>query len=662
MNYKKSSLCLWLIFTLLMITFISGSVIAADKVFEGEELSIYPTLSSFEATTGNKISEFNESPMLKEMVESGDLPPIKERLPEEPVVIKPRQEIGKYGGSIKGASEVEGNTGDLFFANMQYLLKLAPDFKTIIPNIAKDWELTDNYTTLKVALRKGMKWSDGHPFTTEDVKFWYNDILLNEELNPVIPDAFKAGGEVVKLEIVDDYTFKLIYAAPVPFILDNLALESAYLGFFIPPKHYMKQFHIEYNDKANELAEEKGYGQWWELFEYNVNGGNGQQNPDLPVLHGWKLDEIDEFGNKYYVRNPYYWKVDTEGNQLPYIDEQMVEMLGDPEVKRMKVVAGELDIAGIWQSLEDYPLYKENEGENYHALLWDDPRPTLDYGFAFNYTHEDEVLREIFRNIKFKQAMSLAIDRDELNEQLFFGQGENRQPAPIPESRFYEPWQPGYFAEYDPEKANELLDEIGLQWDENNQYRLRPDGKKMSITVQFVARMADGVEIVKDHWEEVGIEVHTRQVTGERLATLKEGNKVDVGIWNPHQGTEFAMRAVGATDFVPPFASIGVGYPWYTWYQTDGEDGEEPPSDIKELYETRDKWLLTEIGSKEYIDLGKKLINSYIENLYVIGTVGLLPYPVNISKKLRNIPGDNGLWFPGWLQWQPYPMEQWYFD
>jgi len=626
-----------------------------------KNVKIYPTLSAYERLTRKRITRFNESPILTELVKQGKLPPIEKRLPKEPVVIEPRNKVGRYGGTLRGASIGPNTTGDIFLSNAQYLFRLAPDFKTVIPNIAKDWKLSSDMKALTIYLREGMRWSDGYPFTTEDVRFWYEDVLLNDKLTPRRPTIFK---DLVKVEIIDKYTFVFYFSLPSPHIVDALAQWDGWNGFPIPPKHYMKQYHIRYNPEADSLAKKMGYDNWWQAFGTLSGNGNGEINPELPVLTPWKLEKIDSYNNKYYIRNPYYWKIDTEGNQLPYIDRVFIRRVENIELKNMLVVNGEVDVSGIWQRLVDYPLFKSNEEKgNYNAMLWPDYRGILDHAFGFNLTHEDPILRKIFNDLRFRKAMSLAINRREMNEALFLGLGKPRQATVPPLCSFYEKWQEEYYTQYDPKEANRLLDSMGLIWDKERKYRLRPDGQVLAITLEGIERLMPGLEMVKKYWEAVGIKVALKEQTESLLTVRKQANKVDVGIWAFETGPDYVLRKTGMSVLLPPFG-VGICYPWSLWYTTDGKSGEEPPETIKRLYKLVEDWKMTIPGSTEYIKLGKEIVSTFVRNLYVIGAVGLVPYPVIISKKLDNTPskpGEDAIWLPGWQQWQPYLMEQWFF-
>jgi len=625
----------------------------------------YSTLAEYEKLTGKRIEKFNEAPMLKVKVAAGELPPVEERLPEEPMVVEPLEKIGEYGGELRSAAlspEFKGQ--DVSTARIQDLFRLSTDLKTVVPNIAKGWDWSDDLKTLTIYLRKGMKWSDGAPFTADDVMFWYEDIILNDKLTPVKPKNLSPGGELVRIRKINDWTVQLKFAAPYPPILNLWTLRTDNHGF--APKHYLKQYHIKYNPKADEIAKKEGYDYWWQCFQFhNLWGWTGQEQQDvnLPTLDPWVLKKIDTAGNKYFERNPYYWKVDTAGNQLPYIDYQARILVQNQEVLNLKVIAGEFDNVAEHLELKNYPLYKRGEKKGgYKVALWKNPKGS-DLLLAFNLTHKDPVLRKIFRDIRFRQAMSLAINREEINNILYFGKAVPRQATTDPGCRFYEDWMGKYYAEYDPQRANKLLDEVGLKWDKKHQYRLRPDGKTIAVTIEYVhgaGPRKEICELVRDYWEKVGIKVATKEDQAALYFQRRLANELDVGTWGFGQSTEFAMY-MDPKGFRPPWRAPSPAIEWYKWLNTNGKSGEEPPDLVKYLWNLCDKFQATLPGSEEYMKLGKEILTINVKNLFVIGTVGIPPWPVIIKDNLRNTP-EMGQWAMEYGLWAPYQADQWFFE
>ncbi|MBZ0296760.1 MAG: hypothetical protein K8L99_29635, partial [Anaerolineae bacterium] len=475
--------------------------------------------------------------------------------------------------------------------------------------------------------------------TTADIMFWYEDIMMNEEL-PSFHSDFMAGGQAPVIEAVDDYTATFTFAQPYPVITALIAVSH----FPMAPRHYLEQFHIKYNENAQAVAEEAGYETWADYFGFMSDGqiGDSQRNPDLPVLKPWTFESEDEFGNRFYQRNPYYWKVDPAGNQLPYVDSQVRLLLSDPEVIKLNIQAGEIDYtsAGFGFDIVDLPVLKAGEEQgDYTTLMW----PIASGGnwkFMFNITTGDDVLREIFNDVRWRQAMSLAINRSEINDTLFFNLGVERQWGPPQNDRFFEDWMLDYYADFDPDQANALLDEMGLEMGPEG-YRLRPDGERLSIVLWNAISQDALVELVAEYWENVGVAVEINPSTREAFAQALLANEVNASVWFASWNDEFKLYQIPIW-YRPPYGldstPIGGGLAWRQWYLTGGEQGEEPPEWQLEQMQLVERFQQTVRGSDEYFELGAQIQKRIIEQLYNIGTVGEAPRIAIRSNQLENFP------------------------
>lgn len=604
---------------------------------------------------------FNEAPMLRELVEAGKLPPVEQRLPEDPLVVEPFDEIGRYGGEIRsGAFGPTSGGFDAEGLRVQNILQIQPDLQTLTPNIVRDIEIAEDFRSVKLYLRRGMKWSDGHPFTADDFMFWYEDILQNDDLTPVKRAVWMPGGELFQMTKHDDYTLELQFAAPYPAI-DIVLAKSDINGRFFQPKHYLQKWHIKYNPEAETLARQEGFDSWWQAFNHHMAWQQDQLDVHQPTIHPWVLKSIDSLGNKYFERNPYYWKVDTAGNQLPYIDRQTRVLVRDAEVRILRLFNGELHVAAENPlPVSDLPLYKENEANgNYRTMLFENTRGA-DAVFALNLTHKDPVLREIFNDIRFRQALSLAIDRQQMNDIFYFGQAAVRQATAPPMTSFYEDWMGDYFAEYDPDRANALLDEMGLGWDRNRQIRLRSDGQPLQIVLETTEEFAPMAELVAEHWSAIGVATTMRQL--ERIFFYERGpaNDRDAATWTFDSVSEFSMRSDSCARFRPTWGQpIDPAPLWQTWFNTGGQSGEEPPQAVKELYALCDEFIVADPDSERYKELGREILKRNVEGLYNIGTV-VAPRVVMISERLGNTPRA-GTFAYDFMFWVPYRGDQWYF-
>ena len=630
--------------------------------------AVYATLADYEQATGNTITSFSEAPMLAAMVAAGELPPVQERLPGEPLVLQPLASIGRYGGNLIGAANYPTyGADDVWSARIQGLLKPSMDLNTVVANAARAWQVSADLSSITIHLRRGMKWSDGHPFTADDILFWYEDYLGNDEINPVKPKMWSPGGELMKVEKLDDLTVRYSFAAPFPgatVLLGAVPRDGTWTTF--APRHYLEQFHIAHNPEANDLAKAAGHDNWFQLLRSHWGLEiQSREDVDLPSIDTWVLEEVDAAGNKYFTRNPYYWKIDTAGNQLPYIDEQTRQLFDSMETIHLQVINGELSYAAFHSVLNNYPLYKSNEAEGgYRVLLWNSLRGA-EQTFYWNQTSKDPVLREIFNDIRFRQATSLAINRAEINDSLFFGRAVPRQATVNPGNELFEPWMADHYAEYDPDRANELLDEMGLEWDANREYRLRPDGKR--IAVVFPYRELEGPkqrinELAQEYWKAIGIDVTLKQVSSSLFWEMVNANEVELGGKHLDMNTVNGLYSCTFCRFRPSWG-VSNGRPWQSWYNTDGAQGEEPPPDVKELFELSDRWLTMPPDTDEWRALGKELMKKNVEGMYQIGTVGMGPQPVLVAANLHNIPDEGSWWYDWFAVWfAGYHADQWYFS
>lgn len=612
-------------------------------------------------------ASYQEAPMLTEQVEAGELPPVAERLPEDPYVVTPIEEVGRYGGTARvGAVGSSQDIGDdmVMTSVFNSLMQPHPETGELELHFAREIEVSDDFSTYTVHFRRGVKWSDGVPFTTEDVMFWYEDVLQNEDLTPSIGQLWQAGegDELAEVEALDEYTLRISYAAPKPFFRQNMVHDS---GWWFHPKHYLSQFHPNYAD-ADELARmtrEAGFDHWFQLFgDRNVRWATLSFNPDLPTLGSYRLVEINS-ERRVYERNPYYWKVDTEGNQLPYIDRIETQLVGDRELLNGRVIAGELDYAGMQTDVRNMPLYLRNQEQGgYRVLLWDKGNSS-DVIYQVNQTHRDPGLRQIFQDVRFRRALSLAINREEIAQEVYFGRAQPTQYTVLPISRFYREEYEQAYTEYDLEAAKALLDEMGLETNGEGR-RLRPDnGQPIAFTIEFLdieTPKTPNVELVTEYWNELGLSVTARQVSGELQAQRAPANLMDATVWHGDKATDILFPI--SPQFFVPFATgweMSWGNGWVHWFGSDGEEGMEPPAHVKELHGWWEDILRS--GSQEEIDrLADNILASQAENLWVIGTVGRTPHPVIATNSLRNVP-ETGYWVWDMLWSSAWSPEQMFF-
>ena len=625
----------------------------------------YNSPIEYQRATGKKIAKYNEAPKLTELVKSGQLPSVEKRLPKDPIVIVSVEEVGQYGGKARALGGIDSYGDAEAFVGWEGILRVTPDNK-IIPNIAKSWKFTDSGKTLYIYLREGIKWSDGVPFTADDIMFWWEDVTLNNELTPVKPEWWTVKGKLMRMEKVNDYTIKMMFDSPYAVAVMHLAHSYGTEGRFYLPKHYLKKYHPKYTPMEDimAVAKKEGFNSWVKLFQKHgdfYSGCGGKVDVGAPTLRPFRVAKrgLDFLSAE---RNPYYWKVDTAGNQLPYIDEVFVTTVSNPEVANMKIISGEIDIAQQNTSMDNYTLYMENsDNGGYRVLLWQSQLGS-DVCYQVNLTYqEDPVIREIFRDLRFRKALSLAINRDEINQFLYHGMGVPRQTTVVPYSPYYEESFAKAYIEYNPKEANRLLDEMGLKRGPDG-YRLRPDGKRLELVLEFSEGETPKrrtTEIVHRYWDAIGIKIVVKEEAGSLVETRILANQIQIGLWH---GDRCAFLFPVVPYYWVPIRFKGECSwcpAWAQWYTSGGKAGEEPPKEIKRLLTLYER-MQEVMSEKERIRLGKEILKSNAENLWTIGTVGLVPHPVIAKNNLRNVP-EKGYW--GWdlMRINAYHPEQFFF-
>lgn len=609
-------------------------------------------LSSIPAT-------LTEAPALAELVKAGKLPPLKERLPEEPVVL---DRTGKYGGVMRSV----GNSKDLFpWVPVKYgggmhgtPLRLAPDLATWVPNVLRTVEMSPDFKTLTAHMRKGIKWSDGHPHTADDWKFWYDHVLTDDDVHSAllgpIRQYFSVGGRLMAFEKVDDVTFKLQFAGPFPsFPLVHFAHVFGFSHDNALPAHYLKQFHAKYNDKAAEQAKEAGFESWATWF---VSKKEPDQNPEVPRLGAYIVDQV---GPQIvtYKRNPYYWMVDADGKQLPYLDGLQMERVDDLGAIEAKGVAGNYDFVSLGLSVKNFKTYKDSEARGgFKVYTWKSGKGA-EMLFNFNMNYPDEAWQKVFRDVRFRRAMSVALNREEMNEVIYFGMGTPSQLTAHQTSRAYKPEYAKAWAQHDPDLANKLLEEIGLKMDPSTKLRALPDGRPMQITfdwnnTQNVALM----EMASEYWRNIGVQVDAKPVLRPVIRPKVYANQMMMSAWGGDEVID-TLLVRRPKWFAPIYGDESTWAPlWARWYVTKGQEGEEPIPEVKQLYEWFDKYAETD--DVQYVD---KLLASQAENIWTIGTVADAPVPLLFNKDMKNVPEVDYWVWDALDGFESYP-EAWYFD
>jgi len=592
--------------------------------------------------------KYKESPALAELVKAGKLPPVDQRLPQNPLVVPVVEKSGEYGGVWRRAFLGPADSNNYVRVVFDALFRFSPDGAKIEPKIAEAAEPSADYKVWTIKLRKGSKWSDGQPFGADDILFWYNDVLLNKELTPTLPGWIKnPDGSAAKVEKVDDSTVRFTYAAPATLFLTAVANQDGAdrtFAMFLPA-HYLKKFHPTYTPKADVEAAAKaaGFKTWTELF---ANKNAPPENPERPTMGAWAPTSRASDPVFTLKRNPYYVGVDKDGNQLPYLDEVRFTYFADVQALNLAAIAGNFDMQERHIIMTNYPVLKDQEKTGkYRVITW----PTFggaDAVIAINQTYTaDPEMGKVMAQKDFRVALSLAINRDQIKESVFLGLGEPRQPVPAPWHPYYpgDEWAKKWTA-FDKAQANKLLDGIGLTKKDGNGIRLLPSGKPATIEISVVPAFGawpDVALLVSKDWEAVGVKTIVQIRERALHFKMNENNELMAEIWNEDTS---AFPYTGNAKPDPRNAPIlTIGPLWRRWYATGGKEGQEPTPEMKRIVEIVDK--ARTVGPDEQVKLSQELFRIWAENCFEIGTVGLTPMVQGVvvaGTKFRNVPTTLG--------------------
>ena len=583
-----------------------------------------------------------ETPMLADKVKSGEIDPVGKRLPSEPRVIDLKamgREPGQHGGSMTMLMGSGKDVRIMVYYGYARLVGYDTDYR-IQPDILLNYEVEEG-RRFTLYIRPGHRWSDGSPFTAEDFRFALEDVMLNEKLSQSgLPAELLVDGKGPVFTVVDEYTVRYEWEKPNPKFLPALA---APLPLYITyPSAYMKQFHAKYigKEKADELAKEKKYKHWRAMF-IRLGRQNRPENPDLPTLEPWRLMTPPPSEQFIFERNPYFHRVDEQGRQLPYVDK-VVMNISSSSLIPAKTGAGESDLQGRYISFEDYTFLKENEKrQNYRVLLWKSAvgskiviRPNLNY--------QDEAWRKVFHDARFRRGLSLAVRRHEINMVTFFGLGREVADSPLPQSPLYKEEYAQAWAQHDTERANQLLDEAGLDKRDSDGIRLLPDGRRAELIIETAGESTietDVLQLVTDHWLEVGIKVFTR--TSQRdifRSRLTAGNTM-MSVWSGLDNG-IPRPAMPPEELAPTNDSQTQWPQWGLWGMSSGQSGTEPDLEpVRKLMDLWKQWQVS-VSDDERERVWHEMLSIYTDQAFSIGTVNSTLQPIVVNKRLMNVPED----------------------
>jgi len=603
-----------------------------------------------------EVTQYREAPQLAEMVARGELPPVEDRLPADPLVVEPLEEIGQYGG-FWNFGQI-GETAYPYWQTYDYefFVRWDPQWSKVLPNLAASWSSSADASEWTFYFRKGLKWSDGAPFTADDVLFWYEDIASNTDITPAFPSTYMVEGEPVVVSKIDDYTVRFKFAAPYPLLLLRMAAMTG--GHLYAPKHYLQQFHARYVDQAklDNMARDAGFESWWQLFN---DKNNIHTNVERPTMDAWQITVPSGEKTSKAERNPYYWKVDTEGNQLPYLDWVQWKAYGSRDALLLAALAGEIDIQHTYlrDSIENLALFEQNKDKGQFRIYYRREDKSNFAALFFNLAHRDPVKNEILNQKDFRIALSYATDREDVSQTVWRGLARPRQVAPWDEAAQYDVSTLAYqHLDYDPDKANDMLDELYPEKDSEG-FRLGPDGNRISLVVLLDTRYpqnVDTMEIVKRNWEEVGIEIVLDVVAGDLNAERQTSGDFDI-VCTRFTDCGGGFPLLQMRSWVPlTTGANGLPAAWGLWYESGGESGVEPPEAAKRCRELYEQALL-EPDQERREALIQQIFDINAEEFWAMGIVG---YPNSfgiVKNDMRNVPleGPTGWTFPGPAPYNP---------
>jgi peptide/nickel transport system substrate-binding protein len=584
-----------------------------------------------------------ETPMLGLEVSTGKLPPVQKRLPQQPLVVSV-ENLGKHGGTLHSLVGRSRDTRLLVVYGYARLVGYDRNLE-LVPDILESFDVqAGRIFTLR--LRKGHRWSDGHPFTAEDFRYYWEDVANNKELAPAGPPKdLLVEGEKPKFEVLSDTVVRYTWHKPNPHFLPRQAGASPL--FIYRPAHYLKKLHKKYSEKVRQAEEDGTAKRKWSAVHNRADNLYEFDNPDLPTLQPWMNTTRPPADRFVAVRNPYFHRVDGEGRQLPYID-RFVLAVADPKLIPAKTGAGEVDLQARDVHFNNYTFLKQGEKQNsYRTLLW---RPGKGSHVALfpNLNVNDPVWRSLLRDVRFRRALSLAIDRSLVNQVLYFGLAIESNNTMLPQSPLFREAYRDRWARYDRKEASRLLDQIGLKRGRDGVRRL-PDGRPLEVIVETAGEsteQTDVLELIRETWREVGIKLFSKPSQREAFRMRVFSGETVMSVWS---GIENGLATPdNSPDELAPTNQLQLQWPKFGQYvETGGKSGEAVDiPEVKELARLYRVWL--EAATRQDRDRAwHAMLELHAEQQFTIGVVSGVPQPVVARDTLMNVPEQ------GFYNWDP---------
>ena len=615
-----------------------------------KHLTLFGYLFVFILSFANCAFGYSESPLLSKMVKNGKLPPVESRLPQTPRVIDfagRNLEIGKFGGTLKMLMARAKDARQMTVYGYARLLIYKPKTFEFQPDILQSFDVIQGKKFI-FNLRPGHKWSDGHPFTVEDFRYWWDDVANNPKLSPVgPPKVMKVDGKLPQFRILDNLSIQYEWEKPNPDFLAALAGASPL--YIYRPAHYMRQFHENFtaNSELQKLVTTAKQRNWAALHN-KMDNLYRNDNIDLPVLQPWVCISKSSSNRLRFKRNPFFHRIDPKGQQLPYIDEFIFSIASNKLISA-KTGTGEVDLQARYLRFDDYTFLKKGEDRSpYSTRLWTTAKGSHLALFP-NLNHKNKVLRSIMQDVRFRRALSMAVNRYEINQVIYYGLAIEGNNTVLPESPLYKPYYRSKWAQLNLKSANQLLDDMGLIKRDSRGIRLLPDGNPLNLIIETAGEsteQTDILELIHDSWLKIGIKIYSKPSQRNVFRNRIFSGETAISIWS---GIENGLASANSSpaEFAPTTQQLLQWPKWGQHFETGGKAGQIPNDPFAmELLKLYRDWRAEPVFAKRK-DIWEKVLDIHTEQVYSIGLIAGVLQPVVVSNNLKNVP------IKGIYNWNP---------
>jgi len=624
------------------------------------------SLRSLAQTAGEppKLPKLIETPILEPLVKEGKLPAIAKRVPEAPLVValEGDRAPGKHGGDLRILMSKDRDARFVGAYGYARLVCWTPAGE-LVPDIAESIDVDEADKTFTFKLRKGHRWSDGKAFTSEDFRFFWEDMAGDKALGRFFSSTnLLVEGEKPKVEYPDAQTVRFSWSKPNPNFLPWLAGPSNLTIF--RPAHFYKKFHEKYATKERlEKLNEKRKDGWIRKIATEDRNARNNLNPNMPTLDPW-MAKTEGVAERYeFPRNPFYHRIDANGRQLPYAD-RVVMVLAESKIIPVKTGAGEVDLQARSLRFDDFPFLRRSADERgFNVRLWKTANGAQ-LALYPNLNCDDPVWKKLLRDARFRRALSLAINRDEINKIMYVGLAEPGQNTVLSGSPLYKPEFRQSYAEYDLVRANRLLDQVGLTERGSDGQRLLPDGRELELIVEYPAEGSEYVDLMRlvaDTWAKAGIKMFSKAFQRVVLRRRVVSGQTVMSVWG---GIDYALVRAGLSpqEFAPT-DEVQPQWPrWGQYYQSRGKLGEKPDDRAaEELLKLHRAWGLAD-SREARREIWSKVLAIWAEEVFTIGIVGGVLQPVVVNRRLKNVPKEGVFAFDPGAYFGMYKPDTFWFD